>query len=641
MACGVPFAFLACFLLLSQPLTAISDFLSPLLSPIADDVCKEVECGKGTCKPSKNSTLFFECECDPGWKQTRFSKDDSLMFLPCIVPNCTLDHSCSNAPSPAPEKARKTNASIFDACHWVDCGGGSCNKTSTFSYNCVCDSGFYNLLNVTAFPCFRECSLGLDCKNLGISISNSSSSAPPASDSSSSNDGKSAPPALGSSSNKGKFKTEQLVLDLRILRDYAEVHLSDTEKNRVFAEFVTDSRDWAWDRFDFLIPNNVSSMIAAVRPPSPMFPKDTIIWRHTQDGIFSTRSAYRAISRTDEDQPNRYWRLLWKWKGMERIRSFLWLCGHDRLLTNEARKRRGLTGVDTCSRCGTDVETLLHTLRDCRKVKPLWMKLVHPSHWHVFFGLGRMDWLEKNLSSSFGRSGKPWESVFAIAAWIFWKIRNAEIFQSQEAEITNPVNHVLHLVDSFTRAQSRQDVGFYKHHVNSPVLVCWQKPESGWVKINVDAARQETLKKVACGGVARDWQGNVLAGFTRNIGECSTLAGELWAILHGLEVAWSLVIKKVHLESNSLMAVNLINHPTQRCHPCFGILFGIKQFLQHKWSVRVDHVYREGNMAADAYAKYALAKGSILEVFSVVPAAVTKWIKHDADGVGLTRSCLV
>ena len=54
----------------------------------SDDVCKEVECGKGTCKPTKNSTFFFECECNPGWKQTRSADDDNFKFLPCIVPNC-------------------------------------------------------------------------------------------------------------------------------------------------------------------------------------------------------------------------------------------------------------------------------------------------------------------------------------------------------------------------------------------------------------------------------------------------------------------------------------------------------------------------------------------------------------------------
>ncbi|KAK7354907.1 hypothetical protein VNO80_14149 [Phaseolus coccineus] len=180
---------LVAFLLL-QPLPSTSNFLSPIF----DEVCKAVECGKGTCKASENSTFFFECECQPGWKQTLSNDDDSgLKFLPCIVPNCTLDYSCSKAPAPAPveEKATKSNESIFDACNWVDCGGGSCNKTSMSSYNCECDAGYYNLLNVTSFPCFRECSLGMGCSELGISVTNSSTSAPPALNDNTKNEGNS------------------------------------------------------------------------------------------------------------------------------------------------------------------------------------------------------------------------------------------------------------------------------------------------------------------------------------------------------------------------------------------------------------------------------------------------------------------
>ncbi|KAK7393718.1 hypothetical protein VNO78_22282 [Psophocarpus tetragonolobus] len=171
---------LVAFLLLQQPPSATSDLLSPLLSPIFDEVCKGVECGKGTCKPSKNSTFFFECECHPGWKQALSNDKMGFKFLPCIVPNCTLDYSCSKAPAPVQEKNRKLNGSNFDVCNWVDCGGGSCNKTSNFSYNCECDAGYDNLLNVTAFPCFRECSLGMGCSEVGISVKNSSTAAPPA-----------------------------------------------------------------------------------------------------------------------------------------------------------------------------------------------------------------------------------------------------------------------------------------------------------------------------------------------------------------------------------------------------------------------------------------------------------------------------
>ncbi|POO02102.1 neurogenic locus notch-like protein [Trema orientale] len=173
-------ASLLVFLLL-QPAapSSVGELLSPLLSPVFDDVCKEVECGKGTCKPSSDSALFFECECQPGWKQTASGQADNLKFLPCVIPNCTLNYTCSKAPAPVQDKATKLNESMFDPCHWSQCGGGSCNTTSKFTYTCECPAGYYNLLNVSSFPCFQSCEIGMDCTNLGISPSNQSSLSTP------------------------------------------------------------------------------------------------------------------------------------------------------------------------------------------------------------------------------------------------------------------------------------------------------------------------------------------------------------------------------------------------------------------------------------------------------------------------------
>nr|XP_027120094.1 uncharacterized protein LOC113737042 [Coffea arabica] len=106
--------------------------------------------------------------------------DDGLKFLPCVMPNCSLNYSCAQAPPPAPAREKRANESIFDPCYWAVCGGGTCNKTSIFGHKCECQEGYYNILNVTAFPCFRECELGMDCKHLGIGVMNNTpASSPP------------------------------------------------------------------------------------------------------------------------------------------------------------------------------------------------------------------------------------------------------------------------------------------------------------------------------------------------------------------------------------------------------------------------------------------------------------------------------
>lgn len=55
----------------------------------SDELCKEVQCGKGTCEAAPGSPFNFKCNCDDGWKRTRLDDEDDLEFLPCIIPDCT------------------------------------------------------------------------------------------------------------------------------------------------------------------------------------------------------------------------------------------------------------------------------------------------------------------------------------------------------------------------------------------------------------------------------------------------------------------------------------------------------------------------------------------------------------------------
>ncbi|KAK3011786.1 hypothetical protein RJ639_011774, partial [Escallonia herrerae] len=120
------------------------------------------------------SPFNFKCVCDPNWKRTRSDDEQNLQFLPCVVPNCSLDYSCMPAAPPVP--AVPQNASFFDPCYWIYCGEGTCSKNQTYTHTCQCNAGYSNLLDVAQFPCYSPCALGSDCERLGIKVSNSTSS---------------------------------------------------------------------------------------------------------------------------------------------------------------------------------------------------------------------------------------------------------------------------------------------------------------------------------------------------------------------------------------------------------------------------------------------------------------------------------
>ncbi|KAI3937292.1 hypothetical protein MKW98_001863 [Papaver atlanticum] len=153
------------------------DDLAPALAPFLDELCKEVVCGKGTCKSSLDYKFNYECECEDGWKRSRADNEEDLKFLPCVIPNCTLDYSCTASPPPvAPINEAPRNESVLDPCYYAYCGEGTCVKSMKYGHRCECNPGFNNLLNITAFPCYNECVIGNDCASLGITSSKDTSS---------------------------------------------------------------------------------------------------------------------------------------------------------------------------------------------------------------------------------------------------------------------------------------------------------------------------------------------------------------------------------------------------------------------------------------------------------------------------------
>ncbi|KAK4424736.1 hypothetical protein Salat_1667200 [Sesamum alatum] len=151
----------------------------PSLSPFFESLCDEVECGKGRCEAAPGYPFNFRCVCEAGWKRTRLDDEQDLEFLPCIIPNCSLDYSCMPAAPPAPPVPY--NLSFFDPCYWIYCGEGTCNKNSTRTHTCKCNAGYSNLLNISSFPCYSDCAIGSEsCERLGIRVSKSTSGSSPA-----------------------------------------------------------------------------------------------------------------------------------------------------------------------------------------------------------------------------------------------------------------------------------------------------------------------------------------------------------------------------------------------------------------------------------------------------------------------------
>lgn len=92
----------------------------------------------------------------------------------------------------------------------------------------------------------------------------------------------------------------------------------------------------------------------------------------TVDGKFFAISAYAlSLDATLELEWTR-WKLIWKLRVRQRVKVFLWLLSHDKMLINYALLRRSIAESSTCSTCDSlkedSLQAILLVHMHCRTV---------------------------------------------------------------------------------------------------------------------------------------------------------------------------------------------------------------------------------------------------------------------------------
>lgn len=91
--------------------------------------------------------------------------------------------------------------------------------------------------------------------------------------------------------------------------------------------------------------------------------EDTLVWRWTADGKFSSRSAYRALHLGSH--PHHGCSRIWDTWAPLRVKIFLWLAVRRRQWTADRRRRHGLDANEHCFLCDQESETMDHIVASC------------------------------------------------------------------------------------------------------------------------------------------------------------------------------------------------------------------------------------------------------------------------------------
>lgn len=306
---------------------------------------------------------------------------------------------------------------------------------------------------------------------------------------------------------------------------------------------------------------------------------------------------------------------------------------HDRLKTKLELRRRHLDSDGICDRCGLELESTLHVLRDCPVAKRTWNCLIPKSLQADFFSLSLKDQVFFNIrSKEQTRRNVDWSYIFGVTIWRFWYWRNN--FQFNNVNVDN--NHMLQ--DICMRADEIQR--FHKSVVVTTTFkelwINWSPPVWPWCKSNSDGSCKKS-GLASAGGIIRDHKGQWIRGFSHNIGCCSITLAELQGLYQGLLLAWEVGIRWLLMEVDNLCVYDLVVSVNNAPNGYYQLILSIQEMLKRDWNVDLKHIYREANFAADALANYAHSLPLGLYIFSSPPAVINPFVRHDMQGVAYPR----
>ncbi|MBA0561732.1 hypothetical protein Golob_018533, partial [Gossypium lobatum] len=89
-------------------------------------------------------------------------------------------------------------------------------------------------------------------------------------------------------------------------------------------------------------------------------------------------------------------------------------------------------------------------------------------------------------------------------------------------------------------------------------LLHWSHMEKGWIKLNTDGAVSSSSPTASIGGVFKDLDANWLCGYSLAFGKGFVFKVEARAVLEGLFIAWEKGFRKIEVECDSALLVELL-----------------------------------------------------------------------------------
>ncbi|KAL0014756.1 hypothetical protein SO802_001825 [Lithocarpus litseifolius] len=167
----------------------------------------------------------------------------------------------------------------------------------------------------------------------------------------------------------------------------------------------------------------------------------------------------------------------------------------------------------------------------------------------------------------------------------------------------------------------------------------WERPTSGWVKLNTDGSSLGNPGLAGSGGVIRDEEGNWLMGFARNIGITTSFQVELWGLRDGLNLCVERNFSAVEVELDARAVLNVITSLVCSNSLITSLVDDCKQLASRIPRIRFNHCYREANRSADKLARMGAVQQRPFTIFLSPPVDVFNIFISELFGETIARAC--
>ncbi|PON90597.1 Ribonuclease H-like domain containing protein [Trema orientale] len=207
----------------------------------------------------------------------------------------------------------------------------------------------------------------------------------------------------------------------------------------------------------------------------------------------------------------------------------------------------------------------------------------------------------------FGLSHRLMKNAFEliyVVLWSIWNRRNNILFNGVIRDVLDLLDWAQCYLMEFQVSKTQTEV-----FTSTPLFsgnIGWSRPVEGELKLNVNVSVLEGSSVIGVSGTIRDSEGVVLTCWDlKLIGGFDVVIAELLTIREGIRLAIEFGCPLHTIESDSLQAVQAINHP----NPCFdvaSVVKDIKFFIDSAGYGSCHHIPRSRNIVAYDLASFAI-----------------------------------